>query len=407
MNKTPKQKEAISILGGPEKNVLLVGGVRSGKTAIIIYSLIIRALKYSSRHLILRSAFNHVKTSIWYDTFPKIAELMEVPYRENKSDWFYKFNNKSEIWVGGLDDKDRSEKILGSEYSSVFFNEVSQLTYDSINIARTRLAQKTGLVNKAYYDCNPPTKSHWVYKLFFQGLDPITKEQINKTDYVAMFMNPADNLVNLPQDFIQTLESLPYRQRQRFLNGIFLDDIEGALWNDSMIDKFRDYELPKEWVRKIIAIDPAVSYGEDSDETGIIVAGKCVNGHYWVMEDLSGKFSPAYWGNLVLSKYQKEMLSDVVAEVNQGGELVVQNIRQLNPAVSVRRVHASQGKLTRAEPIAALYEQGLVHHVGKFPELEEQMVSYTGKGMKSPDRMDALVWALTDLSEQKVIHYWA
>jgi predicted phage terminase large subunit-like protein len=173
-----------------------------------------------------------------------------------------------------------------------------------------------------------------------------------------------------------------------------------------MIDNAREYDCPQ-FVRKIIAIDPAVSYGEDSDETGIIIAAKGTNNHYYILEDLSGKYAPGFWGNLVVDKYKKQILNDVIAEVNQGGELVVQNLRQINPAIGVRRVHASQGKLTRAEPIAALYEQGLVHHIGKFPELEEQMVSYTGKGMKSPDRMDALVWALTDLSDKQVNFYFA
>lgn len=406
MIKTVKQKEAITLLGGSEKNVLLYGGSRSGKTAIIIYALLIRCLKAKSRHVVLRKSFNHVKTTIWHDTLPKIAELMGIPYKENKSDWFYEFRNGSQLWIGGLDDKERTEKILGSEYSSIYFNEASQLTYEAINTARTRLAERSGLVNKAYYDCNPPTKSHWIYKLFMKGIDPVTKEQINTKDYACMLMNPIDNVQNLSEDYLSTLESLPRRQRQRFLQGVFLDDIEGALWTDSIIDDNRMYDYPQ-FTRKIISVDPAVSYGEDSDETGLIIAAKGTDGHYYILEDLSGKYAPGFWGHLVVEKYRKEMLNDVVAEVNQGGELVVQNIRQINPAIGVRRVHASQGKLTRAEPIAALYEQGLVHHIGKYPELEEQMVSYTGKGMKSPDRMDALVWALTDLSEMQVINYWA
>jgi predicted phage terminase large subunit-like protein len=239
-----------------------------------------------------------------------------------------------------------------------------------------------------------------------KGVDPVTKEQVNRDDYASMLMNPIDNLDNLSSDYIQMLETLPRRQKQRFLNGIFLDDIEGALWTDSMIDDSRVSDYPQ-FTRKIIAVDPAISYGEDSDETGIIIAAKGIDGHYYILSDISGKYAPGFWGNMVVGTYMKEKCNDIIAEVNQGGELVVQNLRQINPAIGVKRVHASQGKLTRAEPIAALYEQGLVHHVGRFPELEEQMVSYTGKGMKSPDRMDALVWALTDLSEMRVLNYWA
>lgn len=407
MNLTPKQIEAGSIISSQARNVLLYGGSRSGKTAALVYALLIRANKFKSRHVILRKSFNHVKTSIWHDTLPKVAELSKVPYAANKSDWFYEFKNGSQIWIGGLDDKERTEKILGSEYSTIYFNEASQLTYESVNMARTRLAEKSGLVNKAYYDCNPPTKSHWLYKLFIKLQDPLTREKVNQSDYASMLMNPKDNIKNLSDDYLSTLEGLPRRQRQRFLDGLFLDDIEGALWTDLMIDQYREHELPKNIIRKIIAIDPAVSYGEDSDETGIIIACKTADNHYYILEDLSGKYSPGHWANLVVDRYHKDKINEVVAEVNQGGELVTQNIRNVSQAVAIRKVHATQGKLTRAEPVAALYEQGLVHHIGSLPELEEQMVSYTGKGMKSPDRMDALVWALTDLSNIPITNYWA
>lgn len=406
MKKTPRQHEAIKLLTGPAKDILLAGGSRSGKTAILLYAVIVRSLKHKSRHAILRHAFNHAKTTIWHDSLPKLLESEKIPHKLNSSDMFVQMPNGSEIWIGGLDDKERTEKILGAEYSTIYFNEISQIGYPEINIARTRLAQKTGLVNKAYYDCNPPTKNHWAYKLFVKGIDPVTKEAINTDNYAMMVMNPKDNLENLPEDYVKTLETLPYRQRQRFLDGLWLDEIEGALWTDQMIDDARITGMPA-MKYKVIAIDPAVSYGEDSDETGIIIAGKGYDDHYYVINDLSGKYAPGVWGNLVIKHYQSEMCNAMVAEVNQGGELVVQNIRQLNKAIMVKRVHASQGKLTRAEPITALYEQGLVHHIGRFPELEEQMTSYTGKGMKSPDRMDALVWALTDLSEAKQITYWA
>ena len=405
MKKTPAQKEAIKLLTGPARDILIRGGSGSGKTAILLYSIVVRASHYPSRHAIFRHAFNHAKTTIWYDSLPKILESERVPHRLNNSDMFVTLGNGSEIWIGGLDDKERTEKILGSEYATIFFNEVSQIGYQEVSIARTRLRQNTPLVNKAYYDCNPPTKSHWTYKMFMQGLNPVSKEPIDTSRLGTMLMNPKDNLDNLPKDYIETLESLPYRQRQRFLEGLFTDDIEGALWTDLMIDNNRVNKVP-ELKSKVLAIDPAVSYGEDSDETGLIIAGKGFDDHYYILSDHSGKYAPGFWGNLSVSLYMKENINSIIAEVNQGGELVVQNLRQINPAIGVKRVHASQGKLTRAEPIAALYEQGLVHHVGRFPDLEEQMVSYTGKGMKSPDRMDALVWALTDLSEKQVLNYW-
>jgi phage terminase large subunit len=143
--KTIKQQEAIRLMGSDKKYILLRGGSRSGKSLIIIYTLILRALKEPfSRHLIVRHAFNHAKQSLWYDTIPKCLEMAfpGVKPEMNKSDWFLQFPNGSQIWLGGLDDKDRTEKILGNEYSSIFFNEVSQISYIAYTMAVTRLAQK-------------------------------------------------------------------------------------------------------------------------------------------------------------------------------------------------------------------------------------------------------------------------
>ena len=142
--RTVKQKEATKLLV-LKKHAMLYGGSRSGKTFIAIRSLIIRALKYpGSRHLIIRYRFNHVKQSIWFDTFPKVMKLCfpGVLFKENKSDWFVQFQNGSELWFGGTDDKERVEKILGNEYATIYANECSQIPYEAITLIRTRLAQR-------------------------------------------------------------------------------------------------------------------------------------------------------------------------------------------------------------------------------------------------------------------------
>jgi predicted phage terminase large subunit-like protein len=140
-----------------------------------------------------------------------------------------------------------------------------------------------------------------------------------------------------------------------------------------------------------------VSVGENSDETGIVVAGLGYDDHGYILEDLSGKYSPTEWATKAIAAYKRHCADSITAEINQGGAMVETAIRAVDANVPYRRVHASRGKITRAEPVSALYEQRRVHHAGSFPELEDQLCSFEPGSTKSPDRLDALVWAITDL----------
>jgi len=180
-----------------------------------------------------------------------------------------------------------------------------------------------------------------------------------------------------------------------------IDQMEGALWSLSMIEGKRVSEIP-EMKNIIVAVDPAVTSGDDADETGIVVVGKDTNNEYYVLEDKSGKYSPDQWGNVAIDLFHQWDADRIVAEVNNGGDLVERLIRTIDPNVRYKSVHASRGKMVRAEPVAALYEQGKVHHRGVFPELETQMCTYTGERPKpSPDRLDAMVWGLSELSKSR------
>jgi phage terminase large subunit-like protein len=148
--------------------------------------------------------------------------------------------------------------------------------------------------------------------------------------------------------------------------------------------------------RIVVAIDPSVTSGREAAETGIVVAGVDGQGYGYVLEDLSCRGSPDQWASRAVLAYHKHRADRILGEVNNGGEMIEHVLRTVDPSVAYRAVHASRGKVARAEPVAALYEQGRVHHVGGFPELEEQCCVYSPGG-PSPDRMDALVWALTDL----------
>ncbi len=183
------------------------------------------------------------------------------------------------------------------------------------------------------------------------------------------------------------------------LDAELLEDMPGALWSRDRIERARADEAPV-LRRVVVAIDPAVSSGEDADETGIVVAALGQDSHGNVLDDLSGRFSPHDWASRALDAYRAHRADRIVAEVNNGGAMVEATLRVLDAGVSYKPVHASRGKLARAEPVAALYEQGRIHHVGAFPALEDQMCAFTGgplSHLASPDRVDALVWALSEL----------
>ena len=185
------------------------------------------------------------------------------------------------------------------------------------------------------------------------------------------------------------------------LEAELLEDVPGALWARPLIEASRigiGQLRVDTFVRVVVAIDPAVTAGDDSDETGIIVAALTRTGHVFILDDLTCKESPLTWAKIAVNAYVSRRADRIIGEVNNGGDLVEANIRAVAPNVPYRGVRASRGKAVRAEPIAALYEQARVHHVGTFPQLEDQMCSFVpGSDQKSPDRMDALVWAVTEL----------
>jgi phage terminase large subunit-like protein len=209
-----------------------------------------------------------------------------------------------------------------------------------------------------------------------------------------------DNLINLPPAFVHQIVSRYEGTRlgRQELMAEILEDVPGALWTLAQIEALRVTTHP-EFVRVVVAVDPAATATEDSDETGIVVAGRGRDGHGYVLADVSVKASPDGWGRRAVAAYHDFAADRVVYEANQGGDMVKHVLRSVDPRLPLRDVHASRGKRTRAEPIAAFYEQGRVHHVGVHRRLEDQLCNWSPDDLRadSPDRMDALVWALTDL----------
>lgn len=206
------------------------------------------------------------------------------------------------------------------------------------------------------------------------------------------------NRDNLPASVLAEFERVYGGTRigRQELDGELLLEADGALWRGQQIEALRVKTAP-ELVRVVIALDPSVTSGPDSDELGMIAAGLGVDGHGYVLDDGSGVMAPDVWADRAVTKFDKWAADKIIGEANNGGDLIETVIRTVRRNVPYQKVHASRGKITRAEPIAALYEQGKVHHVGGFAELEGEMTNYVPGASKSPNRMDALVWALSFL----------
>jgi phage terminase large subunit-like protein len=190
------------------------------------------------------------------------------------------------------------------------------------------------------------------------------------------------------------------------LEGEVLEDAPGALWSRDMIEATRVDKLPP-MRRVVVAVDPSVSNRDTSDECGLVVAGMGEDGHGYLMEDRTARLSPNEWAQRAVMLYHKHAADRIVAEVNNGGDLVEMALRSVDQTVAYTALHASRGKYARAEPVAALYEQSKIHHLGAFPELEDELCTYEAAGgQASPNRLDAVVWAMTELMLGRTFAGW-
>jgi PBSX family phage terminase large subunit len=230
------QLRDLCVCGAAE--ILAVGGSRSGKTTLFLRNLIIRSLKVKqARHVVFRQRFIDVKHSIGMQSIPEVIKLFfnGLPYKINKSDWIISFiNNGSQIWLSGLDDKERADKVLGLEFSGGFFNEVSEISYKSYLTASTRFSQKNALRKVRYLDENPTTKGHWSYKKFIELVDPNDLTPINPETVAHIVMNPEDNQQNLPEEYLQLLDGLSLDEKNRFKYGLFQSTVPGAVYKQEI-----------------------------------------------------------------------------------------------------------------------------------------------------------------------------
>lgn len=242
---------------------------------------------------------------------------------------------------------------------------------------------------------------------------PLIKKLIAAKDTVVVRGATLDNKANLASNTVKQLYERygGTRLGRQELEGEILTDIPGALWNRDTIDTTRIYDVPEDLERVIVAVDPAVSNEEGSDEHGIVVVGMARDkdgyARGYVLEDGTIRGTPEEWAKKAVSLFRSWEADKIVAEKNQGGLMVESTLKAVDRSVPVKLVHASRGKVVRAEPISALYEQGRVHHVGRFDQLEDQMCLFSIDNIRSisngsPDRVDALVWGLTEIFDKLV-----
>ena len=377
---------------------LITGGRGSAKSFHV--SLFLLNLTYEKGHVILFTRWT--MTSAHISIMPEFLEKIEMLNKEKDFNISQKeiVNNKtgSRIIFRGIKTSQGTATANLKSIQGVttwVLDEAEELVdedvFDKIDLS---IRQK-GMTNRVILVMNPSYKTHFIYKRFLVKKQPSTHIH---TSYL-------DNIKNLNQSFIDQAEVTKNENLIRFNHlfmGDWLDDAEGLLWNRKMLDRCRINNAPEN-LRKVIAIDPAVTANANSDETGIVIIGKDNNNKIYLLEDLSGKYTPNEWGEIACKAMKNHNCDYYVAEKNQGGDMVKAIIEQFDKNNHIKLVQATKGKYLRAEPVYAQYEQGNVYHVGKFPLLETQMITFNpDANKKSPDRVDALVYGVTELFKNQV-----
>jgi len=316
----------------------------------------------------------------------------------------YQPSNRRLTWPNGAEallfSADEPERLRGPQHDTVWADEVGAWRYPDDAWNMMLFGLRLGDDPRVVITTTPrPIR--------------LIRELIADPNVVVTRGSSYENRINLAEAFFEQVirKYEGTRLGRQELDAELLDDVPGALWTRALIDAARPpmgFRQP-DLIRIVVAIDPAMTSGEDADETGIIVAGKDAQGRGYVLADLSGHYTPTEWARTAIAAYRAHGADRVVAEVNAGGEMVENTLRVIDPNVSYSPVHAMRGKVIRAEPVSALYEQGRIRHMAALPKLEDQMCSFvtdldrsTGQ---SPDRVDALVWAFTDLLVEPMPDY--
>jgi hypothetical protein len=394
------------LLGGTPgtRYVLVTGGRGSGKSFAVTLCLAMLMRESGYRILFTRYTLVSAKDSIIPEFLQKV-ELLGCgrEFEATGQDVRNTVSGSEILFRGILTSSGNQTAKLKSLYGINVWvlDEAEELadeeTFEKINLS----IRDTRHPNLIVLMLNPCHKAHWIYRKWFEGLTPEFSGVRNGVTYIHTTY--VDNQTHLPPDIVAEAAALRGTNPQRYnrvFRGHWAEEVQGALWTWGMIEEARfrtDDGLPT-LARVVVAVDPAVTSSDTSDETGLVCVALGSDGAYYVLSDLTRRASPLEWATAAVGEYRRRKADRIVGEMNNGGDLVEANLRNVDKAVAYTGVHATRGKMLRAEPIAALYEQGKVHHVGSFPELETEMMTYAGRSNeKSPNRLDALVWALTEL----------
>jgi phage terminase large subunit-like protein/lipocalin len=372
---------------------LVTGGRGSGKSFTV--TLFLLNLTYEHGHVILFTRWT--LTSAFISIIPEFIDKIELMNKQGdfevtQSEIINKVTGSRILFKGIKTSQGTATANLKSiaGVTTFILDESEELNdedvFDRIDLS-IRAVDKP---NRVILVMNPSYKSHWIYSRF-------VKQQTDNCTYIHTTY--LDNQRNLSQSFLDQAARVKKENLHRYEHlflGKWLDDADGLLWSRRLLEKAKIVTKPH-LDRVVVAIDPAASANLDSDETGIVVLGKDSNGKGYVLEDLSGKYSPNEWAKVASQAFKNWDADCIVAEKNQGGDMVESVLRAQNGTARIKLVTATKGKYVRAEPIYSLYEQNKIFHVGSFPILEKQMVTFDPEKGKSPDRVDALVWGFTEL----------
>ncbi|MGN6671445.1 MAG: DNA-packaging protein [Candidatus Nucleicultricaceae bacterium] len=306
----------------------------------------------------------------------------------------YEPSKRRIVWPNGavayLVSAERYEKLRGLQFDAIWIDELAKFRYPQETWDQVCLSLRLGQRPRVIATTTPKATALIKRLAEQQSWSVVTRG--------STYANRA----NLAPGFIEHIEQSCQNEKlmRQEIQGEIVDDVVGALWRHEMLDHQRIHpsQVP-EMVRVVVAVDPSVAHHEEGDETGIVVAGLGVDQKAYVLADLSGRYGTPGWAEQVLNAYVTFEADCIIAEENQGGALVEQVLRAIDPDVFYQKVHASRGKIARAEPVSTLYTRGRVHHVGQnLKQLENQLCTYVpGVSTVSPDRLDALVWAISSL----------
>lgn len=280
---------------------------------------------------------------------------------------------------------DESDQLRGPQHMKAWVDELAKFKYPQETWDNLEMGLRKGNNPQVICTTTPrPIK--------------IIRDLIADTRTVQTRGCTLDNAANLNPLFIERMKSKYEGTRlgRQEINGDILDDNPESLWKRSDIDNNKVRQIP-ELTYVVVGVDPAATSKDGSDDTGIIAAGKSKDGHFYILDDCTCHLTPQGWGEAAITAYHKHQANKIVGETNNGGEMVEHTLKTIDPSIPFKAVHASRGKATRAEPVSALYEQGRIHHFGTFPELEDQLCEWVPGAENSPDRLDALVWSITEL----------